>query len=142
VKVDATTVEEFFAAAGERESALRELDMLIRSAAPSLKRQLHAGVSITMLGYGAFDYQTKSGSKGRWPVVAIAPQKNYISLYVCAVADGKYLTEQYQDRLGKVSCGKSCIRMKKFTDLNQDTVKIMLEELETRVKRGEKPFGF
>jgi hypothetical protein len=142
MRVEANTVEEFFAAGGERESALRELDALIRKSAPSLTRQLHTGTSITMLGYGAFDYHTKSGSQGEWPVVAIAPQKNYISLYICAVIDGKYMAEMYQDRLGKVSCGKSCIRMKKFTDLNQDTVKIMLEELETRVKRGEKPFGF
>lgn len=141
MRVEAATVEEFFAAAGERESAMRELDALIRASAPSLKRQLHSGMSITMLGYGVFDYQTKSGSMGEWPVVAIAPQKNYISLYICAVVDGKYMTEMYQDRLGKVSCGKSCIRMKKFTDLNQDTVKIILEEVEARVKRGEKPFG-
>ncbi len=141
MNVQAATVDEFFAAAGSRQSDMRELDSLVRGAVPSLTRELFVTPTMTMLGYGLFDYATKSGSKGKWPVVAIAPQKNYISLYVCAVIDGTYMAERYQEKLGKVSCGKSCIRMKKFADLNKDTVSVMLNELEARVKRGEKPFG-
>ena len=45
-----------------------------------------------------------------WPVVALAAQKRHLSLYVCAVVDGEYIAEARADRLGKVSCGKSCIR--------------------------------
>jgi hypothetical protein len=52
-----------------------------------------------------------------WPLIALAAQKRHLSLYVCAVVDGEYLAESRADRLGKVSCGKSCIR---FTSL--DTV--------------------
>lgn len=141
MRVVANTVEEFFAAAGERELDIRELDAFVRKTAPSLKREFHNGMSITMLGYGVFDYKSKSGASGRWPVVAIAPQKNYISLYICAIIDGKYMAESYQDQLGKVSCGKSCIRFKKLADLNLETVANMLHEIETRMKRGEKPFG-
>lgn len=142
MKVEARTEEEFFAACGEREPEMRELDALIRKAAPSLKPQLHAGMSITMLGYGLFEYKTKSGSGGEWPAVAIAPQKNYLSLYICAVKDGKYITEVYEDRLGKVSCGKSCIRFKKYEDLNTDTVVEILTDIEKDMNAGKNPFGF
>ena len=50
-----------------------------------------------------------------WPLIALAAQKRHLSLYVCAVVDGGYLAEARADRLGKVSCGKSCIR---FTSLD------------------------
>jgi len=103
MKIDAGTVEEFFAACGERESEMRRLDELICKAVPSLKRQLHVSPSITMLGYGIFEYRTKSVSGGDWPAIAIAPQKNNLSLYICAVKDGKYITELYEGKLGKVS---------------------------------------
>lgn len=142
MKVEASTPEEFFAAAGEREPELRELDELIRKTAPSLERKLHSGMSITMLGYGMFHYKTKSGSEGDWPAVAIAPQKNYTSLYICAVEDGQYVAEKHKDELGKVSCGKSCIRFKKYEDLNTDTVVKILKNIEARMKEGENPFGF
>lgn len=35
---------------------------------------------------------------------------------MCAVVDGTYLAEARAERLGKVSCGKSCIR---FTSLDR-----------------------
>jgi len=141
MKVQASTVEEFFAAAGEREPDIRELDAFVRKEAPSLKRELHSGMSITMLGYGVFDYKGKSGVTGRWPVAAIAPQKNYISLYICAVVDGQYMAEMYEKELGNVKCGRSCIRFKKLQDLNLATVGKILKDIEARMERGEKPFG-
>jgi len=142
LKVEANTIEEFFGAAGEKEPILRELDALIREAAPSLERKLHSGMSITMLGYGIFHYKTKSGSEGEWPAVAIAPQKNYTSLYICAVEDGEYVAEKNKDKLGKVSVGKSCIRFKKIEDLNKEAVFKILKNIEARMKKGENPFGF
>ncbi len=142
MKLEASSIEEFFNACGERETEMRKLDELIRSTAPSLKRQFHSSPSITMIGYGMFEYKTKSGGGGEWPVVAIAPQKNHIGLYICAVKDGKYIAEIYKDKLGKVNTGKSCIRFKKSDDLNLDTVKKILKDIESDIKSGKNPFGF
>lgn len=142
MKIGAKTEEEFFAACGEREPEMRELDTLIRKTAPSLKPQLHSGMSITMLGYGVFHYKTKSGREGDWPAIAIAPQKNYLSLYICAVnEDGEYLAEANKEKLGKVSCGKSCIRFKKYSDLNKTELTKLLHSIETRVQDGEDLFS-
>jgi hypothetical protein len=49
------------------------------------------------------------------PLIALAPQKRHLSLYVCAVVDGGYVAEQPADRFGTVSCGRSGIR---FTSLD------------------------
>lgn len=142
MKVQAETPEEFFAAAGERAPELRQLDELIQKTVPSLDRQLHSGMSITMLGYGTFHYKTKSGREGDWPAIAIAPQKNHLSLYICAVnEDGEYLAEVNKNKLGKVSCGKSCVRFKKFDDISKQALVEMLTDIERRVKRGEDLFS-
>lgn len=58
-----------------------------------------------------------------WPIIALASQKNYISLYVCAVQGGEYIAEKYQNELGQVSVGHSCIRFKRIEDLNLPALK-------------------
>lgn len=129
--------------AGEREPELRELDKLIRGSAPGLEPVLAGGMGGKMLGYGMQQYKTKSmKEESEWPVVALAAQKNYISLYICVLIDGQYMAEVYADRLGKVSCGKSCVRFKKLADLNLDTVKEMLVEINRRFENGEKLYVF
>lgn len=114
-----------------RKSQIKKLDEFIKKVVPGLKPQF----AYNMLGYGMFHYKTKSGSEGDWPVIALASQKNYISVYVCAVKNGKYIAEANKDKLGKVSVGKSCIRFKKIEDVN-------MKELERVIKEAEKSPGF
>jgi hypothetical protein len=64
--------------------------------------------------------------KIEWPVIALANQKNYISLYICAVENGKYIAEKYKKELGKASVGRSCIRFKKIKDVNLPALKKVL----------------
>jgi hypothetical protein len=72
----------------------------------------------------------------------LAPQKNYAGLYICAInKDGKYYAEANQDRLGKVSCGRSCIRFKKLDDIHLDVVAEIVEEVALRHALGETLFG-
>jgi|GEM_PF-2988381 len=61
-----------------------------------------------------------------WPVISLANQKNYVSLYVCAVENGQYISEKNKQELGKVSVGKSCIRFKKTADVNLPALKKIL----------------
>ena len=84
-----------------------------------------------MLGYGTFKYKNYKKEMIDWPIIALANQKNYISLYVCSLEGGKYVAEKYKDELGKVSVGKSCIRFKKIDDLN---LKILTKVLKLAAK--------
>lgn len=61
-------------------------------------------------------------------MIGLAAQKNHLSLYVCAGKEGKYLPEIYGSRLGKVSCGKSCIRFKRLEDLDLGAVEEICRE--------------
>ncbi|MGY1744116.1 DUF1801 domain-containing protein [Blastococcus sp. SYSU D00695] len=104
-------IERWFAAAGDREAELRRVDALVTAAAPGIDRQLVPAGSGQMLGYGLMPYKPRSAKvAGTWPLVALAAQKRHLSLYVCAVVDGEYIAEARAERLGRVSCGKSCIR--------------------------------
>lgn len=58
----------------------------------------------------------------------MASQKNYISIYVCALSDGKYIAETYQKELGKVSVGRSCIRFKKLDDVELPVLKKVIQQ--------------
>jgi uncharacterized protein YdhG (YjbR/CyaY superfamily) len=119
-KGSATTIEEYIAGVPEERRELVEfLHDFIQKAAPQLKPHFAAN----MLGYGSFKYLDSKKQPRDWPVIALANQKNYISIYVCAVEDGQYAAEKYAPKLGKVSVGRSCIRFKKLEDVDLDTLK-------------------
>jgi hypothetical protein len=105
-------LDDWFAAAGPREAELRRVDALVMAAAPGIDRRLAGG----MLGYGFMPYKPRSAKETTTvPLISLAAQKRHLSLYVFAVVDGQYLAEARAERLGRVSCGKSCIR---FTSLD------------------------
>lgn len=127
----AKTVKEYMTAlAPERKAVIKEVDALIKDAAPNLKPHF----AYNMLGYGSFKYKNYAKKIIDWPIVALASQKGYVSVYVCALEGGEYLAEKYKARLGKVSVGKSCIRFKKLEDVN-------LGALRTIVKKAAKKPG-
>ena len=116
-----TDVDAWFTAAGDREAELRSVDALVQAAAPGIDRQLVPAGRGQVLGYGLMPYRPRSARETTTvPLISLAAQKRHLSLYVCAVVDGRYLAEARAEQLGKVSCGKSCIR---FTSLDRvDTV--------------------
>ncbi len=123
-KVKPTSVAGYLAAVPpERKEAIAFMHAFIQKAAPSLTPHF----AYNMLGYGSFPYKNYKKELIQWPVVALANQKQYISLYVCAIKDRKYLAETFKKELGKVSVGKSCIRFKKIEDLHLPTVKKVLQ---------------
>lgn len=125
--VKAKTSKEYIdALPAERKVVFEFLDSFIKEHAPSLTPNF----LYNMPGYGSFPYKNYKKENIMWPTVAIASQKNYISIYVCAVDKDGYIAEHFKSGLGKVSVGKSCIRFKKLEDLNLDTLKKILKVAE------------
>lgn len=110
----------------ERREPVEFLHAFLQKTAPKLTPHF----AYNMLGYGSFPCTNYKKELIEWPIIALASQKNYISLYVCAVVDGKYIAESHKKDLGKVSVGKSCIRFKKLSDLNLDTLKKIIKAAE------------
>lgn len=119
------TVEQYLAALEEpRRSEVTTLHHLIRSLAPDLS----SGVASGMIGYGSYHYAYDSGREGDAPIIALSSRKNYISLYVSAAQNGAYVAEGYKDRLPKADIGKSCVRFKKLSDIDQTVLSDLINE--------------
>jgi len=85
-----------------------------------------------MIGFGSFPYLNAKKETVSWPVISLASQKNYISLYVCALNNGQYIAEMHAKELGKVKVGKSCINISRLEDINLDVLKKVLLAAEKR----------
>lgn len=134
-------IEAWFAAAGEREAELRRVDALVTAAAPGIDRSLVTAGSGRMLGYGLVPYRPRSAKvTTTWPVVALAAQKRHLSLYVCAVVDGGYIAEARADRLGTVSCGKSCIRFTSLDGVNADELGALVRDALAATREGRNAY--
>ncbi len=119
----AKTVTEYLAAVPPaRKELVLALHNFIKKTVPKLKPHF----AFNMLGYGSFPYRNYKHEAIAWPVVALANQKNYVSLYVCAVDGRQYVAEKFKKELGNVSVGKSCIRIKKLEDVNLPVLKKVL----------------
>src|SRR5215218_3186482 len=101
----------------DRRSALNELRALIHRLAPK-------SVEAMQYGLPAFG-----------DLCAFAAQKNYMALYLCE----SDIIKAHLPQLGKVSCGKGCIRFKHLADLNLGSVEIILREILERRKQGIGP---
>jgi hypothetical protein len=107
-----------------RKTDVAALDALIRKTAPKLEPFIHGG----MLAYGPWHYKYATGREGDWFRIGVASNKNYISLYICAGDEKGYIAERYKEALPKASIGRSCVRFKRLSDLDQATLKTMIRE--------------
>lgn len=124
-KTSAKNVKEYLASIPKER---KETTLFLHNAIQKISPKLKPHFAYNMLGYGSFPYRNYKKEIVDWPIVALANQKHYISVYVCAMSSGKYLAEKYKKDLGKASVGKSCVRFKKLEDINLPTLKKIIKE--------------
>jgi hypothetical protein len=88
--------------------------------------KMWGGTDQTIIGYGDMNYARPGGKTVEWFLIGLALQKNYISLYVNAVSDNKYLGQSYAKKLGKVKVGSASISFKQLSDVNLAELRDML----------------
>ena len=127
-QLDVKTPAEYIAAVDDkRRPDIAALDSLIREHAPDLEPVIANG----MLGYGPFHYRYASGREGDSCRIAIASNKSAISLYCFAADDDGYVAGRYAARLPKADVGKSCVRFKRLSDLDQDALVELIKDTAT-----------
>ena len=124
-KTSAKTHDEYIAGVEEkRRDDVRRLHELIREVAPDLEPTMEFG----FLGYGRYHYRYASGREGDWMRIGVANNKQYISLYCCAADERGYVAERFKDRLPKANIGKSCVRFKRLSDLDETALRDLIRE--------------
>ena len=107
-----------------RKSEVAALHKMIRKLAPKLAPFIHFG----MLAYGPWHFKYESGREGDWFRIGLASNKNYISLYICAMDGKTYVAEKFKKQLPKANVGKSCVRFKRLSDLDQTALAKLIRE--------------
>ncbi len=77
----------------------------------------------SIVGFGLYTYKYASGRGGDWPLTGFSPRKQNLTLYVMPGFD-EY--DELMDKLGKFTCGKSCIYVKRLSDLHLPTLKKLI----------------
>lgn len=79
----------------------------------------------SIIGFGKYHYKSeRSRQEGDWLLIGFSPRKTAISLYVYSGCSGQ---EDLLTELGKFKMGKSCIYVKKLSDINQETLKKLMK---------------
>jgi hypothetical protein len=73
-----------------------------------------------IVGFGSFHYKYASGREGDWMLAAFSPRKKNITIYVWPGFEGY---GELMAGLGKHSCGKACIYIKRLSDVDLPTLK-------------------
>jgi hypothetical protein len=79
----------------------------------------------SIVGFGTYHYVGKSGREGDWPLISFSPRKQNISLYIMSGF------EQYEEllvKLGKYSRSKSCLYIKRLSDVHLPTLEKLIHE--------------
>ena len=78
----------------------------------------------SMVGFGSYHYKYDSGREGDFFRAGFSPRKTALTLYIMA---GFSRFDELMEKLGKYKIGKSCLYVKKLTDINLE----VLEDLVT-----------
>ena len=79
----------------------------------------------SIVGFGRYHYRYDSGHEGDAARVGFSPRKNALTLYI---AGGFPRHADLMAKLGKYSTGKSCLYLKKLSDVDQGVLETLIAE--------------
>ena len=74
----------------------------------------------SIVGFGSYQYKYPDGREMNWMLTAFSPRKQNITLYLMP---GFEQYDELMGKLGKHSCGKSCLYIKRLSDVHVPTLK-------------------
>ena len=78
----------------------------------------------SIVGFGTFHYKYDSGREGDWLITGFSPRKKDLTLYLMM---GFEKHAELMRQLGKHSTGKSCLYIKRLSDINVPTLKKLIK---------------
>jgi hypothetical protein len=89
-----------------------------------------------IVGFGRYHYKYASGREGDWMLTAFAPRKQNITLYIMGGFD-RY--DELMSRLGKHSCGKSCLYIRRLADVHLPTLEKLVNASVKHLRTTKQP---
>jgi hypothetical protein len=73
----------------------------------------------SIVGFGRYKWRGAGGKEVEWMITAFAPRKTNLTLYLWPEFDDK---NELLAKLGKHSCGKGCLYLKRLSDVHVPTL--------------------
>jgi uncharacterized protein YdhG (YjbR/CyaY superfamily) len=124
------SVTEFLASIEDRQQRAesRKVAAMLRRATG--KRAKMWGSSI--VGYGSYHYHYASGREGDFMITGFSPRKQALTVYIMP---GFSSFEKLMVKLGKYKTGKSCLYIKRLSDVDEKLLEKLITE-SVRVMRS------
>lgn len=85
----------------------------------------------SIVGFGTYHYRYASGREGDWMQVGFSPRKQSLTLYIIS---GFSRYGELMSKLGKFRTGKSCLYVKRLSDVDRDVLRELVERSVEHVK--------
>lgn len=86
----------------------------------------------SIVGFGSYHYKYESGREGEFCLSGFASRKRDISIYLMAYFDGH---AKFLEQLGKHKMGKSCLSVRRLSDVRLDVLEQLIAGSIAAIKR-------
>ena len=94
----------------------------------------------SIIGFGRYQWRSVSGKSIEWMITAFSPRKANLTIYLWPQFDGK---SEFLERLGKHSCGKGCLYIKRLSEVHLPTLQKLIaasvDHARTHPQMGTRP---
>ncbi|MGL4382863.1 MAG: DUF1801 domain-containing protein [Bacilli bacterium] len=84
--------------------------------------------TITLIGFIPLDESKLAQDHNPWPLIALAPQKNNVSLYFGGMHNEVDLLKPYTEYFTKSMMGKGCLRFRTSKQLNYEIISKIIDD--------------
>ncbi len=88
----------------------------------------------SIVGFGSYRYRYDSGREGDWMQVGFSPRKQALTLYIMS---GFSRYQKLMAKLGKHKTGKSCLYIKRLSDVDGDVLRELITLSVEQVRKSE-----
>ncbi|HEU4509538.1 MAG TPA: DUF1801 domain-containing protein [Pyrinomonadaceae bacterium] len=89
----------------------------------------------SIVGFGSYNLKYASGQEADWPITGFSPRKQDLTLYVRPGFDEQ---TDLMAQLGKHRTGKSCLYIKRLSDVHMPTLKKIIRDSVKRTRKATK----
>ena len=128
-KPTAVSVEDFIAAVPDEQK--RKDSKVLVDMMSKITKEKPKMWGPTIIGFGSYHYKYESGHEGDMCITGFSPRKAAISVYILM---GFNKSPELLGKLGKFKTGKSCLYVKKLSDIDKKVLEELIEESVNYIK--------
>jgi hypothetical protein len=89
----------------------------------------------SIVGFGTYHYKYDSGREGDFMITGFSPRKQALSIYIMPGFSG---FETLMDKLGKYKTGKSCLYIKRLSDVDEKVLERLIDRSVRQMRKRYK----